>query len=146
MLIHVCHPKGLWWAYFRGSLFRRGLSLEGISVAFKNGLGLKMKAANNTKITAQNSLKQLTLKLHGLIFGRAYYRAHFPREGLFLFYFNFIFCGGGVGGEGGGQGLIILILRHVLFSEKSFRLLDPGSPFLEVPEKFSGPENRNKNL
>ena len=41
VLIRVCHPKGFWWAYFWGSLFRRGLSFEGISVAFKNGLGLK---------------------------------------------------------------------------------------------------------
>ena len=41
--------------------------------AFQNGFGLSIKIAKSTKITAKNSSKQLTVTVHGLIFGRAHY-------------------------------------------------------------------------
>ena len=40
--------------------------------AFQNGFGLSIKTAKSTKI-AKHSSKQLTLTVHGLIFGRAHY-------------------------------------------------------------------------
>ena len=61
----------------------------------------------------------MTLYSGGLIIGLI-----FPRRlifVLFLLLLLFFFGGGGVGGR--GQGLIIEILRHVIFSEKSFRPL-----------------------
>ena len=75
----------------------------------------------------------------GLIIGlsfpeRAYY--------YFIFILFFFFCGGGLGrGEGGGQGLIIGILRHIIFNEKSFRLLGirvktPAARFSKFPKSF----------
>ena len=64
--------------------------MEGI-FAFQNGLDLTIKTALNTKITASNSLKQLTVTARGLTFGRAYYRKNicvrfgaYFQEGLFL--------------------------------------------------------------
>ena len=41
--------------------------------AFQNGLDLTIKTSQITKVTASNSLKQLTLTVNGLIFGGAYY-------------------------------------------------------------------------
>ena len=60
------------------------------------------------------------------MFERAYYRAQFPREGLFLFYFYFYFYlfifffgGGGAGmGEGAGRSLL-LEFYGMLFSMRS---------------------------
>ena len=82
------------------------------------------------------------------MFERTYYRAKFPREGLLLFYFYYYFflCGGGVGrGEGGGQGLIIGTLRHVISNEKSFRLFGirvktPAARFSKFPKSFRARE------
>ena len=57
--------------------FLLGLFLEelviGRNFAFQNGYDLSIKTAKNIKITAYNSSKQLTVTIHGLIFGRAYY-------------------------------------------------------------------------
>ena len=76
-------------------------------------VGLDNKdSLNNYK----NSLKQLALTVHGLIFRMAYYRKDFAseiwgayfREGLFFIYlFIYFFFGGG--------GLIIGILRYVFW-------------------------------
>ena len=44
----------------------------GRNFAFQKGHGLS-KPTENTKITALNSSKQLTVTVHGLIFGRVYY-------------------------------------------------------------------------
>ena len=60
---------------FGGAYFRRGLLMEGICVS-NNGLGLTIKTAEQHH---ENSLKQLALTVHGLIFGRAYYRKDFLR-------------------------------------------------------------------
>ena len=43
----------------------------GGNLVFQNGLDLTIKTAKNTE---DNSLKQLTLTVHGIIFGRAYYQ------------------------------------------------------------------------
>ena len=106
-----------------------GLINEGISCVSKR-VGLDNK--NNLK-HQENSLKQLTLTVHGLIFGRAYYRknicvwflgALFSEGLLYLFiYFIFIFFFGWRGG--GGMGLIIGILRNEspnlpIFTKKIF--------------------------
>ena len=62
--------KAVYWAYFSGSLFSEGLVI-GRNFAFQNGVGLSIKTAKNTKM---NSLKQLTVTVHGLTFRRDYYR------------------------------------------------------------------------
>ena len=49
---------------------------EGVLRFKMAGLGLTIKTAENTKITAKNSLKQLNPTVHGLIFGRACSRKH----------------------------------------------------------------------
>ena len=64
------------WAYFRGSLFSEGLII-GMNFAFQNWSGLTIKTAQNTKKTALNSFKQLTLTVHGLMFRRAHYQKDF---------------------------------------------------------------------
>ena len=94
---------------FLRSSFSEGQILER-NFAFQNGFGLSIKTTKNTNITALNSSKQLTVTVHGLMFGRANYRkdiicvgnmgAYF-REGLF---FSFFFRGRG--------GLIIGILWY----------------------------------
>ena len=66
----------------------------------------------------------------------------FPERAYFYFIYLFIFPwwgSGGGGGGGGKQGLIIEILRHVIFNEKSFRLLGvrvntPGARFPKFPK------------
>ena len=69
-------------------------------------------------------------------------RAYF----YFIFYFYlfifFLWWGNEEGGGGGGeQGLIIGILRHVIFNEKSFRLLGirvktPAARFSKFPKSL----------
>ena len=71
------------WAYFRGSLFLEVLII-GRNFAFQNGLGL--------------TIKQLALTVHGLMFGRAYYRKDFciwDLGGLFSGGLVFFWGGGG---------------------------------------------------
>ena len=51
---------------------------------WENRLELTVKTAENTKITAKNSFKQISLTVHGLIFGRAYYHLRLGGGGLFL--------------------------------------------------------------
>ena len=60
---------------FSGELiFSEGLVI-GRNFAFQNGFGLSIKTANNTKIEPKTlGSKQLTVTVHGLIFGRVYYR------------------------------------------------------------------------
>ena len=55
---------------FLGKLIFRGLVFGG-NFAFQNGLGLTIKQLK--MLTKDNSLKPLTLTVHGLRFGRAYY-------------------------------------------------------------------------
>ena len=52
---------------FREAYFQRGLLSEGV-LHFK--MGLAYQTAKNIK---DNSLKQLTVTIYGLIFGRAFY-------------------------------------------------------------------------
>ena len=63
------------WAYFQGSLFSEGLVI-GRNFAFQNESGLTIKTANNTP---KKGLKHL---VHGLIFGRVYYRKGLFSEGI----------------------------------------------------------------
>ena len=51
--------KAVLLGHFRGSSFSEGLTIGG-SFTFQNGFGLSIKTAENTKIPAKNSLKQLT--------------------------------------------------------------------------------------
>ena len=62
-------PKGVWWAFFG-----RGLYVMKGSFVLWNGFGLTVKTALNSMIKAWKSLTQLTLTVHGLIFGGAYYQ------------------------------------------------------------------------
>ena len=104
---------------FSGKLISEGLIIG------KNFRWVQKWVGLESKNSQDNSLKQLTLKVHGLIFGRALYRAHFPREGLFLFYLNLFFglflwwgSGGGGGGGGGreGGGSLLSEFYGMLFS------------------------------
>ena len=106
---------------FSGELISEGLIIGRNFRCVQKWVGLESKNSQQHK---DNSLKQLTLKVHGLIFGRALYRAHFPREGLFLFYlylfFLFCFCCGGVGGGGReGGGSLLSEFYGMLFSMRS---------------------------
>ena len=76
-------------------------------------------------VTAKNSLKQLTLTVHGLIFGRAYYwkEGYLPayfREGLFYFcnLFIYLFIGGSLLSEfyGTANAQERMILKYIFFS------------------------------
>ena len=76
--------KAVLLAYFRARLFSEGLLIRR-NFAFQNGLGL--------------TIKQLALTVHGLIFGRAYYRKDFcvwDLGGLFSGGLIFFFWGGGL--------------------------------------------------
>ena len=123
---------------FLGQLILEGLIIRRNFSCVQKWVGLESKNSQQRK----DSLKQLTLKVHGLIFGRALYRAHFPGEGLFFILFLFVFCFCVVGEWWGGeQGLIIGVLRHVIFNEKSFRLLGirvktPGASFSKFSKSF----------
>ena len=52
---YICSEGFFCWAYFRGSLFSKGLII-GTNFAFQNGLGLTIKTAEQHY---ENSLKQL---------------------------------------------------------------------------------------
>ena len=115
---------------------------ERISVAFKSGLGLE----KNSQQHKDNSLK--LLKTANPKSPRPYIReglllGSFSPRGLifvlFLLIFFFFVVGDWGGGGGEGQGLILGILRHVIFNEKSFRLLGirvktPGAHFSKFPK------------
>ena len=101
--VYICSEGFFCWAYFRGSLFSKGLNI-GRNFAFQNGLGLTIKTAEQHY---QSSLKQLKtasinspwayilegllsegflrLRLEGLIFG-AGGGAYFGRSLLSEFY------------------------------------------------------------
>ena len=133
---------------FSGELISEGLITGRNFRCVQKWVGLESKNSQQHK---DNSLKMLTLKVHGLIFGRALYWAHFPREGLFLFYLYLFFfvlflwwASGGGGGGGAGRRrreLIIGILWHVIFNEKSFRFLGirvktPRARFSKFPKSL----------
>ena len=95
---------------FSGSLFRRGLSLEGISVAFKNGLlvGLEIKNSQQHKDNSLKKLKTANPKSPWPYVREGLLSGSFFVLFLFLFLSLFFFCGGGVGGGGGGGGRDLL--------------------------------------
>ena len=71
-------PKAFGGHIFGGA-YSEGLIIGRNFSCVQKWVGLESKNSQQQK---DNSLKQLTLKVHGLIFGRALYRAHFPREGF----------------------------------------------------------------
>ena len=85
------------WAYFQGSIFLERLII-GRNFAFQNGLG--------------STIKLLAQTVHGLIFGRAFYRKDFLRlrfgglifgRAYFFLFYSFIYSSIFLA-EGGGGG------------------------------------------
>ena len=74
LMLKILFKRLFCWTYFWVRLFLEGLVI-GRNFVFQNGFGLPIKTAKKKpKITAQNSSRQPTKTVHGLIFGRAYYR------------------------------------------------------------------------
>ena len=115
-------------------------------------VGLENKNSQQHKDNSLKQLKTAKPKIPWPYIREGSLSGSFSPRGLIFVLFLFVclfvcFFRGGEWGEG-GQGLIIGILRHVIFNEKSFRLLGirvktSGASFSKFPKS---PESHNKNI
>ena len=103
---YICSKSVFDALIFGGAYFHWGLLLEGI-LRFKC-VGLDNKSSLKQYENSLNNLKELTLRFHGLISGRAYYRKDICIWNFSFLFFSFLWGGGGRRGEGG------------LFSERAY--------------------------